>query len=690
MTYKTPGVFVKEVSTFPPSVAAVPTAIPAFIGYTQNTEFNNLDLINRPVRIESFPEFKQIFGEKFIPFQFIIQVKGHETEDSAVVMDVKPQAGPSGSERAAQYYLYDCLELFYDNGGGSCFIVSVGSYNDPIDYDDLSGGLKELKKVDEPTLLLFPDAVGLTTPTGQADVSGLGNLQKLALAQCANLKDRFVVMDVMGASKAPSISFDPVQDFRDAIGINDLNYGAVYYPWIVGSINTPIDFDKLVFQDDSDPPVDITNVELGGLSSDDDENALFTTFLEKQNDTAEVVNNISDEVNSISKDNFDLNAYYESLANLFLSPDSGTPPTEANFTSIMTFLRSMATAFPQLELETGSLSEGTPLRSKIDNMKSKNNLKETLATLISIEKNTDFLASGLSPTTPADLGTIYANLEMGWLPGTGTIASVDPDDTIDIDNTASLAEQGTAVLTNDLFKNVVQVLVNNHIVLFELALREEKQAMNTLFEQHFFFRNVAQAITLKMASLPPSAAVAGIYAKVDNTRGVWKAPANVSLTGISGPAFKITNKQQDDLNIHITGKSVNAIRNFTGKGTLVWGSRTLDGNDNEWKYVSVRRFFIFAEESIKKATEQFVFEPNDANTWVKVRGMIENFLRLQWRQGALVGAKPEDAFYVKVGIGETMTAQDILEGRMIVEIGMAVVRPAEFIILRFSHKMQVS
>ena len=96
------------------------------------------------------------------------------------------------------------------------------------------------------------------------------------------------------------------------------------------------------------------------------------------------------------------------------------------------------------------------------------------------------------------------------------------------------------------------------------------------------------------------------------------------------------------------------------------------------------------EESVKKATEPFVFEPNDANTWTKVRAMIENFLMLQWRAGALVGSKPDDAFFVHVGLGETMTALDILEGRMIVEIGMAVVRPAEFIILRFSHKMVVS
>lgn len=192
-------------------------------------------------------------------------------------------------------------------------------------------------------------------------------------------------------------------------------------------------------------------------------------------------------------------------------------------------------------------------------------------------------------------------------------------------------------------------------------------------------------------TLPPCSSVVGVYAAIDSTRGVWKAPANISLNFVNGPSKNITDKDQEDMNVDVTaGKSVNAIRAFTGKGTLVWGARTLAGNDNEWRYVSVRRFFNMVEESVKKATYQFVFEPNDANTWVKVRAMIENYLTVLWRQGALAGAKPEQAFYVKVGINITMTAQDILEGYMNVEIGMAVVRPAEFIILKFSHKMQES
>lgn len=189
--------------------------------------------------------------------------------------------------------------------------------------------------------------------------------------------------------------------------------------------------------------------------------------------------------------------------------------------------------------------------------------------------------------------------------------------------------------------------------------------------------------------LPASSPVVGIYANTDDTRGVWKAPANRNISGAIKPTVKITNSTQEDLNVDVTaGKSVNAIRSFTGRGpAIIWGARTLAGNDNEWRYISVRRFFNMAEESIKKASAQFVFEPNDLNTWTRVKSMIENYLSLQWTAGALQGVTPQEAYFVKVGLNETMTELDIWEGRMIVEIGMAVVRPAEFIILRFSHKM---
>ncbi|MBP9104317.1 MAG: phage tail sheath family protein [Chitinophagaceae bacterium] len=185
------------------------------------------------------------------------------------------------------------------------------------------------------------------------------------------------------------------------------------------------------------------------------------------------------------------------------------------------------------------------------------------------------------------------------------------------------------------------------------------------------------------ASIPPSAIVAGQYCAVDKSKGVWKAPANVTMKGVNDIAYAISESEQAGLSVDaVAGKSINAIRRFTGKGILIWGSRTLAGNDNEWRYVPVRRFFIMVEESIKKSLQPFVFEPNDANTWVKVKTMIQNYLTTKWRDGALSGSKPEHAYFVKVGLGETMTQQDMLNKKMIIEIGMAPVRPAEFIITR--------
>jgi len=188
------------------------------------------------------------------------------------------------------------------------------------------------------------------------------------------------------------------------------------------------------------------------------------------------------------------------------------------------------------------------------------------------------------------------------------------------------------------------------------------------------------------AIVSPSSLMAGVYASVDRARGVWKAPANVSLQGVEAPMVAISDEKQKGLNVDAgSGKSINAIRQFAGKGTIVWGARTLDGNSNEWRYIPVRRLFLTVEESVKKATSQFVFENNDAKTWVKVASMIRSYLNGLWEDGALMGATTDEAYFVNIGLGTTMTQEDILNGRMNVSIGIAAVRPAEFIVLEFSH-----
>jgi phage tail sheath protein FI len=480
-TYKTPGVYVEEISKFPPSIAAVETAIPAFIGFTEKAtlkEDGDLNMV--PKRITSLLDYETYYGTAQVETAIEVTVEEvQETQDGSparISLDARATL-PAGDR--SRHIMYYAMQMFFANGGGPCYIVSVGTFGtlgDPIDQDLLADGLEVLANEDEPTLIVFPEGQGIDS------AANYHGLQTDALDQCATLQDRFAVMDIWRSGDPAT---DDIQEFRNGIGTNNLKYGAAYYP----NLRTTLTY---AYEDE-----DVT-------------------------------------------------------------------------------------------------------------------------------LNHDVILDGQAPT----------------------------------DGTFNEATLNTVLGTNN--------------------------------ENSDFYSAVKQAIRKLTIELPPSSSVVGVYATVDNARGVWKAPANVSLDRVLEPTVKINDMRQADLNVHSTGKSINAIRAFTGRGIMVWGARTLAGNDNEWRYIPVRRFFNMVEESAKKATGQFVFEPNDANTWVKVRGMIENFLLLQWRAGALAGAKPEHAFFVKVGLGETMTAQDILEGRMIVEIGMAVVRPAEFIILRFMHKMQES
>lgn len=188
--------------------------------------------------------------------------------------------------------------------------------------------------------------------------------------------------------------------------------------------------------------------------------------------------------------------------------------------------------------------------------------------------------------------------------------------------------------------------------------------------------------------MPPSAAVAGVYGNVDNDRGVWKAPANVSLNYAGKPIYAISDNEQDDMNVPAGMAPVNALRFYAGTGTLIWGAKTMAYSSADWTYVSVRRLFIMMEESISKAVNAFIFEANNKSTWTNVKSSINSYLYQLWSKGALAGAKAEEAFQVNVGLGETMTMDDVREGRMVVEIRVAPVRPAEFIVITFTQNVK--
>ncbi len=189
----------------------------------------------------------------------------------------------------------------------------------------------------------------------------------------------------------------------------------------------------------------------------------------------------------------------------------------------------------------------------------------------------------------------------------------------------------------------------------------------------------AQGAPPRRLMLPPSGFVTGIYARSDIERGVHKAPANEVVRGLTRFEANINKERQDVLN----PESINALRFFEGRGNRVWGARTIS-SDPEWKYVNVRRLFIFLELSIDKGTQWAVFEPNGPRLWANIRETIESFLLVQWQNGALLGDKPEDAYFVRCD-RTTMTQNDLDNGRLICLIGVSPVKPAEFVIFRIGQ-----
>jgi uncharacterized protein len=685
-SYKTPGVFVEEIPKLPPSVAQVETAIPAFIGYTEKAERNGENLSKKPTRITAFNEFEAYFGGAYEFAPGDLTVKLDEGNNFAV---------QSVAFAKKSFLLYDAMRLFYDNGGGPCYVVSVGTYAATSfssgmlpNSTALKGGLDEVEKYDEPTLLVIPDAVNLAEDP-------FYSLQQAALVQCGKLQDRFAILDLREAGVTNWS--DAPDKFRDKIGISNLKYGAAYAPWVYTTYTKTVPYRLIRNTTGNDIILNSAGnaLDLAGLGTPE-QNELVQAVKIATGD-AEI---IAGDIDTLRGAEFKTpEDKYRKLKSEVLA---ATPAnTSAAFVLLFEFVRSVADVFPLWRRpdSTSKRFKNDSLVKTLDAL-AKNEttgLRKFMKDLIALEKNTD--VDNILPGAQKDFATGATGFD--GVPAAGAeswlgmaVAGVAAAAT-DFGNTAAGAtpeEIRTAVLA---ILPVIDPIFNGLKGFLDgvqsAAGTYQSLAQDALYSRHPIVANIVKSIQKQLAKMPPSSAVAGVYARVDSARGVWKAPANESLASVSEPVFQVTAERQGGLNVDpVAGKSINAIRTFTGKGTLIWGARTLAGNDNEWRYVNVRRFFNMVEESSKKATEPFVFESNDANTWVKVQGMIENYLTILWREGALQGEKPEHAFYVAVGLGKTMISQDILEGRMIVEIGMAAVRPAEFIILRFSHLLAKS
>jgi uncharacterized protein len=633
-TLKTPGVYIDEVPKFPPSIAAVETAIPAFIGYTaKSTRIANNDLKNVPFRIESMAEFELYFGGSPKP----------TVKDVKIDLSYQFVSATLESER----FLYDSLRLFYANGGGVCYIVSVGSYKEDPNELHFITAITALEKFDEPTMLLFPDAALIPA-------NGLYNVQIATLKHCNSMMNRVGVFDLKKDDYKGT-------EFRNKIGISNLKYGTAYTPWLLAAFSKDINYG------DMKGKIHRLGIPLISLKELTD-NLEIKQLVGQLDDITDDSAAIKSATQLLSLSGILSEIYLEKFKLIIELPANNT---NLNLQNLFKYLYNIAVT---IDKYVGTLKYIELEDSVKETIKS---LKEVYKDLINLEEEVKSIV-GYTAQKPSG-----ANIPVsGEWDTTFSAAAVATA----ILQGATPEEKRLSVLTKlDNLFNIINLAYQTGIIGKEIEL--EKQKNEALLAAMPAFKAIVNGINSTAMALPPSGAIAGIYAYTDNNRGVWKAPANVSIGGVE-PNTIFSASELEGLNVDVmAGKSINAIRPFQGKGTLVYGARTLAGNDPEWRYVSVRRFFNMVEDSCKKATEQFVFEPNDANTWVRVQSMIDNFLWTLWRDGALQGATPQKAYYVSVGLGKTMTKEDIMDGRMIVEIGMAAVRPAEFIVLRFSHKL---
>lgn len=638
---KTPGVYTNEIDVFPPSIAQAATAIPAFVGFTEKATS-----LNVPTRISSLVEYEQLFGK--VP----------ESKNATVVLDSNNQPTDECSVAESDFKLYNSLRLFYANGGGMCYIVSIGLYTDNPSFDatikeKFTDGIDKLEEYDEPTLILFPDAVSLST-------ANLGVVQVHSLMQCHKLKNRFTIMDV----KQTANLIDDSKDFRNEIGNQNLKYGATYYPYLQTHFPYQFRFNA------------INGVGPGKVNFAE----IYATDLQ----ISSLLNNFDAIYNKIHQ-----NTAPKGFSAKWNEQNKDQITILDDYSNSKVYVNKL---WDYLEIFGQTTTLGVPLQSYVQRLITVS-LKQHAQKLVDFKDIYDYLQiSGVDPDTDPhiNLTDLDENPDADfddtvWRSGLFAAAAANPYAEALITDGLADKEKIQAAL-NALNLEIIAAMNAVMDALENYILEEE----NNLISNVPLFSTIVSKLSQSMNTIPPSGAIAGIYTQTDATRGVWKAPANVAVNGIIGLTVDINDKDQENMNIHETGKSINAIRKFTGKGILVWGARTLAGNNHEWRYVNLRRLGITIEESVKKALMHFVFEPNNAQTWAKVKGMIENYLTILWKQGAFAGAKPEHAFFVSIGLNQTMSEQDILEGRMIVKIGFAPSRPAEFVIMEFTQMQQQS
>ncbi|MBQ19986.1 MAG: phage tail protein [Flavobacteriales bacterium] len=635
-TMKTPGVYIQELDAFGNAVVPVPTAVPAFIGYTAQTSFNGKSLLNKAVKVTSLAEFLMIFGptapqvqykitsailpERIDNLQKVVDAtaKTLATANEAVTKATDPKATPPKTPTQAQTDAAAAAKTANDNATAALTAAQA----DP-NIAALLAAQAALTKAQE--------AAAAATPPTLADADG--KLAAAVKAAQTTLDNIALNADFSTGGFAYNIDTTTV-NYRMYSSIKFFyeNGGGDCYIMSIGAY----DYSKTAITDTTDFM-----------------NAI--TLLKKETEPTMLV-----------------------IPDLVEIMDPTADPSSA------TYLQDKyANAY---SLQNEMINHCGEMMNRVAILDIPGGYSEPLVGTTSVQQ----FRNSVEPLDPKF--NSYAAVYYPWLHTTVYQTSEISYQNI---NKASYGVVTSMLNVEFTDKNGVLNADMSKIISAFTSDPKTTPQQTTLDKADLILQNLSKsyqlltgAIMSNMNLMAPSAGMAGIYTSVDNNEGVWIAPANVGIQSTIMPAIKIDHAAQEDLNVPISGKSVCAIRAFTGRGNLVWGARTLDGNSNDWRYVNVRRTLIYIEQSVQDAAKAYVFAPNDAGTWVNVKSMIDSFLTGLWKQGGLVGPKPADAFSVSVGLGSTMTGEDILMGIMRVAVKVAVSHPAEFIEITFQQEMQ--
>lgn len=619
-TMKTPGVYIKELDAFGNSVVPVPTAVPAFIGYTEKTSYNGKSLLNKAVRVTSLAEFLDRFGSNPPKVQY----------------SIKPTMLP---ERVG---------LLEKEVNGTAAAIKKAE--------------DELKKAGDDATEAQTKAVE-TAKTKNTDAIAKRDAAK-ENEQIKELDDAKEALEAAGDEATP----DDIQKFaaanktfEDIIDKAEFIIGGFAYEVVQSSINYRMYSALKFFYENGGGTCYVMSVGKYDYNQKaiTDTGAFMAalTALEKEMEPTMLVIPDAVEVYDPEKKDPNEDGYFEDKYKNAYSLQN----------AMINHCGSMIDRVAILDIP-GGFAEPSVTTTTVEQFRDK-----------IMPENEKYL-SYAAVYYPWLHTTVYQTSEISWK-----------------NIKKSSYKTVKAMLTNEFTSTsgIVSKEMADHIASFNEVPKEVEElkvekADKVLQHLSTSYQLLLKSIMDNMNLMGPSAAMAGLYTSTDNNDGVWKAPANIGVQSTVKPAIAIDHAEQEELNMPVNGKSVCAIRAFVGRGNLVWGARTLDGNSNDWRYINVRRTMIFLEQSVKEAAKAYVFAPNDSSTWTNVKSMINNFLFGIWKQGGLVGSKPADAYVVNVGLGNTMTGDDILNGIMRVSVKVAVSHPAEFIEITFQQKMQES